>query len=135
MTAATGIPRIVSGTEDRLIGNFDYRFDDDGNLKVDKVGDVGFGEALARSAGSTFFENQSEMIFNPFRGWNPFMKAAEKAFPGGMDGLMRRVSNSKPGQFYKELKGNPAFRNLPGARSSTVFLKNIWKRCIIIWPM
>lgn len=112
MTAATGIPRIVSGTEDRLIGNFDYRFDDDGNLKVDKVGDVGFGEALARSAGSTFFENQSEMIFNPFRGWNPFMKVAEKAFPGGMDGLMRRVSNSKPGQFYKELKGNPAFREL-----------------------
>lgn len=112
MTAATGIPRIVSGTEDRLIGNFDYRFDDDGNLKVDKVGDVGFGEALARSAGSTFFENQSEMIFNPFRGWNPFMKVVEKAFPGGMDRLMRRVSNSKPGQFYKELKGNPAFREL-----------------------
>lgn len=112
MLATTGIPRVVSGTLERLGNNYDYKLDDEGNLKVNKVGGVGAGEALARSLGSTYFENQSEMVFNAFKLWNPFMKAAEKALPGGVNEFMQRMINSKPARLYKELRDDPVFKEI-----------------------
>lgn len=112
MLATTGIPRVVSGTLERLGNNYDYKLDDEGNLKVNKVGGVGAGEALARSFGSTYFENQSEMVFNAFKLWNPFMKAAEKALPGGVNEFMQRMINSKPARLYKELRDDPVFKEI-----------------------
>lgn len=112
MLATTGIPRVVSGTLERLGNNYDYKLDEEGNLKVNKVGGVGAGEALARSFGSTYFENQSEMVFNAFKLWNPFMKAAEKALPGGVNEFMQRMINSKPARLYKELRDDPVFKEI-----------------------
>lgn len=112
MEGTTGVGRVAAGTLDRLNENYDYSLDDNGNLQVKKVGNTSLGGALARSAASTFLENQSEMVFNAFRGWTPFMKAADNVLPGRVSEFMNRIKNSKPGQLYSELKNNPTFREM-----------------------
>ena len=112
MEGTTGLGRVAAGTLDRLNENYDYSLDDNGQLQVRKTGNTSIGGAFARSAASTFFENQSEMVFNAFRGWSPFMKAVDKALPGRMNEFLNRIKNSKPGQLYRELKNNPTFREI-----------------------
>lgn len=112
MEGTTGVGRVAAGTLDRLNENYDYSLDDNGNLQVKKVGNTSLGGALARSAASTFLEHQSEMVFNAFRGWTPFMKAADNVLPGRVSEFMNRIKNSKPGQLYSELKNNPTFREM-----------------------
>lgn len=112
MEGTTGLGRVAAGTLDRLNENYDYSFDDNGKLQVQKTGDTSIGGAFARSAASKFFENQSEMVFNAFRGWSPFMKAVDRALPGRVGEFMNRIKNSKPGQLYRELKNNPTFKEI-----------------------
>ena len=112
MEGTTGLGRVAAGTLDRLNENYDYSLDDNGKLQVQKTRDTSIGGAFARSAASTFFENQSEMVFNAFRGWSPFMKAVDRALPGRVGEFMNRIKNSKPGQLYRELKNNPTFKEI-----------------------
>ena len=112
MEGTTGLGRVAAGTLDRLNENYDYSLDDNGKLQVQKTGDTSIGGAFARSAASKFFENQSEMVFNAFRGWSPFMKAVDRALPGRVGEFMNRIKNSKPGQLYRELKNNPTFKEI-----------------------
>lgn len=112
MEGTTGLGRVAAGTLGRLNENYDYSLDDNGQLQVQKTGDTSIGGAFARSAASTFFENQSEMVFNAFKGWSPFMKAVDKALPGRMNEFLNRIKNSKPGQLYRELKNNPTFKEI-----------------------
>lgn len=112
MEGTTGLGRVAAGTLDRLNENYDYSLDDNGKLQVQKTGDTSIGGAFARSAASKFFENQSEMVFNAFRGWSPFMKAVDRVLPGRVGEFMNRIKNSKPGQLYRELKNNPTFKEI-----------------------
>ena len=112
MEGTTGLGRVAAGTLDRLNENYDYSLDDNGQLQVRKTGNTSIGGAFARSAASTFFDNQSEMVLNAFKGWSPFMKAVDKALPGRMNEFLNRVKNSKPGELYRELKNNPTFREI-----------------------
>lgn len=112
MTFTTGLPRVAAGTMERLAQDYNYGFDDNGNLKVEKVGDTSIGSALARSAASTFLENQSEMVFNAFRGASPLLKKADEVLPDGINGMFDKIRNSRVGQLYRELKNNPTFKEL-----------------------
>lgn len=110
MEGTTGLGRVAAGTLDRLNENFKYGFDENGNLQVEKVDNTSLGKALARSVTSNFIENQSEMIFNAFKGWSPFMKAADKSIPGGLPEFIQHIKNSKVGNLYRNIKNNPTFR-------------------------
>lgn len=110
MELTTGIPRVAAGTLERLNGNYDYSFDDKDSLQMKKTGDISLTGALARAAGNTFFENQSEMIFNAFKGFSPFLKAADNTLPGKVGEFMQRIKDSKVGHLYSELKNNPTFK-------------------------
>lgn len=112
MEGTTSLPRVASGAFERLNENYKYSFDDNGVMQVEKVGDTRLGGALVKSAASTFFENQSEMIFNAFKGFSPFMKAADNALPGGVSEFMKRIKNSKAGTLYRNLMNNPTLKEI-----------------------
>lgn len=109
MTATTSAPRVAAGAIDRLSDNYIYGLDEEGNMNVKKEGDLSTGGALMKSAASTFFENQSEMIFNAFRPANKVMKAVDESLPGGVNEFMNRVQHSSIGQLYHDMKTNPTF--------------------------
>lgn len=107
MAATTGIGRVAEGTTDRLAENYNYGVGLDGQLYVEKVRDMGIGEAAVRSFASTAIENQSEMIFNAFRGAGQLMKGLDKYIPGGVNTFFDAVKNSKVGQIWKGIKNSP----------------------------
>lgn len=110
MTLTSGMPSVLAETERRLNEDYDYSFDDNGNLHVSKVGDVSLGGALAKSIATRTIENQSEMIFNAFGKWSPLNRIAKDMgdmLPDGVNGFFNRVRNSKAGQWYREIKNNP----------------------------
>lgn len=110
MEGTTGLGRVAAGTLNRLNENYKYGFDKNGNLQVEKVDNTSLGKAFARSVTSNFIENQSEMIFNAFKGWSPFMEAADKSIPGGLPEFIQRIKNSKASNLYRNIKNNPTFR-------------------------
>ncbi|MCL1615127.1 hypothetical protein M3090_01710 [Bacteroides sp. ET71] len=112
MTGTTGVPRVVSGTMERLNQNYDYYLDGNGDLQVQKTGNVGTLEAMGKSIASTALENQSEMVLNAFRVFRPYLRQLEKALPGGVNSFMQMVKESRPGQLYREVKNNPTLREL-----------------------
>lgn len=112
MTGTTGVPRVVSGTMERLNQNYDYYLDGNGDLQVQKTGNVGTLEAMGKSIASTALENQSEMVLNAFRVFRPYLRQLEKALPGGANSFMQMVKESRPGQLYREVKNNPTLREL-----------------------
>lgn len=112
MTGTTGVPRVVSGTMERLNQNYDYYLDENGDLQVQKTGNVGTLEAMGKSIASTALENQSEMVLNAFRVFRPYLRQLEKALPGGVNSFMQMVKESRPGQLYREVKSNPTLREL-----------------------
>lgn len=112
MTGTTGVPRVASGTMDRLNQNYDYYLDENGDLQVQKTGNVGTLKAMGKSIASTALENQSEMVLNAFRVFRPYLRQLEKSLPGGVNSFMQMVKKSRPGQLYRELKNNPTLREL-----------------------
>ena len=107
MAATTGAGRVLEGTTDRLARNYNYGVDLDGKLYVEKEGDMGIGEAAARSFASTAIENQSEMIFRAFDGAGQLMKGVQKYVPGGVNQFFDMLKNSKAGQLWKTIKDSP----------------------------
>lgn len=112
MMGTTELPRVVSGAYEQMARNYDYNIDESGNLNVEKVGDTNFGKALGKSATKTFFELQSEMVFNAFKGAAPMLKAAEQTTPGGLNGVMDMIKNSRAGQLYRQWANNPTMREI-----------------------
>ena len=112
MTGTTGVPRVASGTMDRLNQNYDYYLDENGDLQVQKTGNVGTLEAMGKSIASTALEYQSEMVLNAFRVFRPYLRQLEKSLPGGVNSFMQMVKESRPGQLYREVKNNPTLREL-----------------------
>lgn len=108
MEGTTGIGRVAAGTLHRLNQNYETSFNDDGEVEVKKTGDMGIGEALARSGASTFLENQSEMIFNAFRAGG---KAAKKAISDAAPGMSERTAN-RIIDFYNKVRNNKTLKSV-----------------------
>lgn len=113
MTATTSLPRVMSGAVERMNDNYTYDVDENGELAVKRDGNVGIGEAVGKSAASTLLENQSEMVFNAFKGMGKSLFGGiNKSLPGGVQEFFNRISSSKPGQLYRELKNNLTMREI-----------------------
>ena len=111
MTLTSSLPRVFAGAEEELIkNNYNYGIDENGELKVEKVGDMTYGQALGKSAAKQFIEHQSEMVFNALKGWSPIMKAASTTTPNGMNGVMDMIRNSRAGELYRQWAKNPIMK-------------------------
>lgn len=108
MTATSSAPRVMSNAVERLNDNYSYSVDDDGELAVNKTGDVGTVEALARSGATQFLENQSEMVFNAFAGGGKMAKDALAKFVPGIS----KLSDTQLVQLYKSIKNNPTVKDV-----------------------
>lgn len=104
MTATTGAARTLASAYEKQAENYDYLYDDTGNVIVQKTGDMGQGEALARGFLSNFLENQSEMVFGAFSG-------AGKALSGIIPSISK-LSNSGLVRFYNSVKNAPIAKQL-----------------------
>lgn len=104
MTATTGAAKTLASSYEKQAGNYDYRYDDTGNVVVQKTGDMGQGEALARGFLSNFLENQSEMVFGAFSG-------AGKSLSGIIPSI-GKLSNSGLVRFYNSIKNAPLAKQL-----------------------
>lgn len=112
MAATTGQARVLGGAQERIIQGYDYGRDDAGQLYA-KGGDVSVGEALGRSALSTIIENQSEMIFNAFRGAGDVLRRAgivDLSMP--KSGIIKKLSESGAGKVLREIRTNPTIREV-----------------------
>ena len=104
MTATTGAARTLASSYEKQAENYDYRYDDTGNVVVQKTGDMGQGEALARGFLSNFLENQSEMVFGAFSGAG---KSLSDIIPS-----IGKLSNSGLVRFYNSIKNAPLAKQL-----------------------
>ena len=95
-----------------MMGNILFDVDKDGNLTYGgREGGMDMGKAIGKSIASTFLENQSEMIFNAFKGLGKgIWKNVEETVPGGASEFMKYITNSRAGKLYREIKDNPTFK-------------------------
>lgn len=112
MEGTTGLTRVTAGAQDRMMGNILFDVDKDGNLTYGgREGGMDMGKAIGKSIASTFLENQSEMIFNAFKGLGKgIWKNVEETVPGGASEFMKYITNSRAGKLYREIKDNPTFK-------------------------
>lgn len=112
MEGTTGLARVTAGAQDRMMGNILFNVDKDGNLTYGgREGGMDMGKAIGKSIASTFLENQSEMIFNAFKGLGKgIWKNVEETVPGGASEFMKYITNSRAGKLYREIKDNPTFK-------------------------
>lgn len=113
MTATTSLPRVAADTAGRLADNYTYDVDDNGELVVNKTGNTSFVGAVAKSAASRLIENQSEMIFNAFRGTGGMLWGTiNKVMPEGVSSFFRKAANLKPVEWFRELANNETMREV-----------------------
>lgn len=106
LTGTTGSARVAAGTMERMTG--DIQLDNTGRHYAGRTGQQSAGEALGKSFASSFLENQSEMVFNAFKGFGPVVWAqAERVLPGGVGSLMDDALTGKTWNFYRKLKSSP----------------------------
>lgn len=112
MEGTTGLARVTAGAQDRMMGNILFDVDKDGNLTYGgREGGMDMGKAIGKSIASTFLENQSEMIFNAFKGLGKgIWKNVEETVPGGASEFMKYITNSRAGKLYREIKDNHTFK-------------------------
>lgn len=114
MTGTTGLAGVASDTQERMRGDVNIDFDDNGNVVYkDRENRKGLAESAFKSATSRFLENQSEMVFNAFPGIG---EAIGKYIPGGMPDILKRFGNTRMGQsvreLYRDIKNNPTLREI-----------------------
>lgn len=109
VTSTTGIGNVRTGTLEREIGDVKFDMDNSGNINyAGRENQQSAGEALGKSFASSFLENQSEMVFNAFKGFGPVVWAqAERVLPGGVGSLMDDALTGKAVNFYHKLKSSP----------------------------
>lgn len=114
MEATTGLPRVISGAQERMFGNINFEIGNDGKLSyAGRTGQMDTKEAIGKSVASNFLENQSEMVFNAFNGFGKSLwKNVEGSLPGGVNRFMQSVKDGKVGQLYRELKSNPTLQEV-----------------------
>lgn len=104
MTATTGAARTLASSYEKQAENYDYRYDDTGNVVVQKTGDMGQGEALARGFLSNFLENQSEMVFSAFSGAGNVLS--------GILPSIGKLSQNGFIRFYNSIKNAPIAKQI-----------------------
>lgn len=110
MTATTGLGHVASGAQERMLGDVQFDFGEDGNIEyAGREDQISEGDAWLRSILSKTLENQSEMVFNAFRGTGSVigLPNAGALFPG-----IERFSASKAGELYRAIKNNPTYRKI-----------------------
>ena len=111
MTGTTSAARVGAGTVERMTG--DIQLDDTGTEYAGRENVMSAGEAIGKSAASTFLENQSEMVFNAFKGLgNKIWKTVENQMPGGIAGVMDNAILGKVGDIYRKAKSNPVLQEV-----------------------
>lgn len=111
MTGTTGAARVAGGTLERMGG--DIKLDETGTEYAGRTGQQGVGEALGKSFASTFLENQSEMVFNAFKGIGPMIwSKADKLVPGGAAGIIDNAIMGKAGAIWRKIKSDPVMTEL-----------------------
>ena len=108
MTGTTGAARVAADAMDRLAGNYEYGRDEDGQMRVEKTGDMSVGEAAARGFGSTLLENQSEMIFNAFKAGGKLAREAA----GRSVSMFGGLADNELVKAVKRLRNAPMAREL-----------------------
>lgn len=111
MTGTSGLGRVSSGMLERMNGIINFDVNEEGRLIYNgREEQKGMGEALAKSAASNFLENQSEMVFNAFKGMGDAVYGTlDKVLPNGIRDFFSAVGSSEIGKLYKALKNNPTF--------------------------
>lgn len=104
MTATTGAARTLASSYEKQAENYDYRYDDTGNVVVQKTGDMGQGEALARGFLSNFLDNQSEMVFSAFSGAGNVLS--------GILPSIGKLSQNGFIRFYNSIKNAPIAKQI-----------------------
>ena len=104
MTATTGVARTLASAYEKQAENYDYRYDDTGNVVVQKTGDMGQGEALARGFLSNFLDNQSEMVFSAFSGAGNVLS--------GILPSIGKLSQNGFIRFYNSIKNAPIAKQI-----------------------
>lgn len=110
MTATSGLGHIASGAQERMMGDVQFDFDNSGKIEyAGHQNQMSAGDAWLRSTLSNVLENQSEMVFNAFKGAGSVVGLPNtgKLFPG-----IERFSASKAGELYRAIKNNPTYRKL-----------------------
>lgn len=111
MTGTTSAARVGAGAVERMTG--DIQLDDTGTEYAGRENVMSAGEAIGKSAASTFLENQSEMVFNAFKGLgNKIWKTVENQMPGGIAGVMDNAILGKVGDIYRKAKSNPVLQEV-----------------------
>ena len=111
MTGTTSAARVGAGAVERMTG--DIQLDDTGTGYAGRENVMSAGEAIGKSAASTFLENQSEMVFNAFKGLgNKIWKTVENQMPGGIAGVMDNAILGKVGDIYRKAKSNPVLQEV-----------------------
>lgn len=111
MTGTTSAARVGAGAVERMTG--DIQLDDTGIGYAGRENVMSAGEAIGKSAASTFLENQSEMVFNAFKGLgNKIWKTVENQMPGGIAGVMDNAILGKVGDIYRKAKSNPVLQEV-----------------------
>ena len=109
MTATTGAVRTIDDAVNRMSGDVKYNMDN-GFLKYSgRENQKSFGQAIGKAAVMNTLENQSEMIFNAFRGTGEIL---QKALPGGVKSFLSGIAKSKPGKIFNEIANNPTLKEL-----------------------
>lgn len=111
MTGTSSAARVAAGTIERAGGNI--QLDETGTGYEGRTGQMSTAEALGKSFTSTFLENQSEMVFNAFKGIGPkIWKTAERHIPGGTAAIMDNAIMGKAGEIYRKIKSNPTLQEV-----------------------
>lgn len=114
VTATTGLGGVGAGVVDRMTGQVKFGIDRDGQLTYQgREGQMEARDALPKSVATNLLERQSEMIFNAFKGaGGALWGAVSDHLPDGVTDFMKMAKQSKIGKLYKELKDNPALREV-----------------------
>lgn len=110
MTATSGLGHVASGAQERMLGDVQFDFNEDGKIRyTGRDNQMSDGDAWLRSTLSNTLENQSEMVFNAFKGAGGVVgvPSTGSLFPG-----IERFSASKAGELYRAIKNNPTYRKL-----------------------
>ena len=100
MSATTGSGRVVADTQNRMIGDVQYDYDENGYIHyADREPGESLGTALAKAYGANVIENYSEMLGNYF---SPFTDAISGVASRGLE----KIGLSKVNRFIGEIKAS-----------------------------
>lgn len=100
MSATTGSGRVVADTQNRMIGDVRYDYDENGYIHyADRETGESLGTALAKAYGANVIENYSEMLGRYF---SPLTDAISGAASRGLE----KIGLSKVNRFIGEIKAS-----------------------------